>query len=143
MLLILFTSQHLVAGGREDVVHPGGGEVAYGFCPMWVVKSSYTNLFHMSKLIGWEWIEPFVFTWHFSQDHRISIPLLNIPEAYFHHLIRLAINRMLWSKASSSRKKLRGVHVGIDKEKIAWCACWDRQGFHSQTVKLTCAVALR
>ena len=75
-----------------------------------------STLFHMSKLLGWEWIEPFVFTWRFSQDHIISTPFLHVPEAYFHHLVRLAINRMLWSKASSSRKNLRGVHVGIDKD---------------------------
>ena len=74
-----------------------------------------STLLHMSKLIGWDWTEPFVFTWRFSQNQILSIPFLNIPEAYFNHLVRLSINRMLWSKASTSRKNLRGVHVGIDK----------------------------
>ena len=77
-----------------------------------------STLFHMSKLLGWEWVEPFVFTWRFSQDHIISIPFLHIPEAYFHHLVRLAINRMLWSKASSSRKNLRGVHCMLGSTRI-------------------------
>lgn len=51
-----------------------------------------------------------------SQNHVISIPFFSIPEAYFLHLVRLAINRMLWTKASNSRKNLRGLHVGIDKD---------------------------
>ena len=68
------------------------------------------------KSIGWEWVEPFLFTWQIFEGHTIHIPFLEIPEAYFHHLIRFAINRMLWKRASNARKNLRGVHHGIDKK---------------------------
>ena len=41
------------------------------------------------KSIGWEWVEPFLFTWQIFEGHTIHIPFLEIPEAYFHHLISI------------------------------------------------------
>ena len=74
-----------------------------------------SNLAIACKSISWAWVEPFLFTWQISETHNLRIPFLDIPEAYFHHLIRFAINQMLWKRASNARKNLRGVHLGIDK----------------------------
>jgi hypothetical protein len=78
-----------------------------------------SNLAIACKSISWEWVEPFLFTRQISETHNLRIPFLDIPEAYFHHLIRFAINQMLWKRASNARKNLRGVHLGIDKSTTA------------------------
>ena len=69
----------------------------------------------MSKIIGWEWDDPFAFVWRIDQHITISIPFLSLPEQYFLHLVRFGINHFLWSRAANSRKNLRGIQRGIDK----------------------------
>ena len=46
---------------------------------------------------------------HWPEHHGSHSFFLSLPEQIFLHLVRLAVNHFLWSRAANSRKKIRGI----------------------------------
>ena len=76
--------------------------------PLLVMQSACNSL-------SWEWISPFEFRFSFGHGLHCTLNILTPDTEYFLHILRLGASRMLWQRAASQRKELRGIQHGIDK----------------------------
>ena len=64
----------------------------------------------------WTWTSPYCFEVPVGHNKTITFNILNHSDDYFLHILRLGASRALWIRAATTRKDMKGIQIGIDKQ---------------------------